>query len=150
MLSRAHIASFRLSWGEQERANNTPKLTQEAFTRIFRGRMDRDWVQCRGDYNQFFHAKRTSQPFGPTSIGGRGLALLSPAWVDAQGQEEGFNLFHVFVTASVEDGYHTPMEYMGDYTIVPLQQPEHVDWSLLSKTVRSSCFILRGSDDIPG
>jgi hypothetical protein len=142
ILSRADITSFRLSWGEQERANSTPKLSLSTFARIFGGLLVRDWVKRRqGDYKQFLYSKSTAQPFGPTSIGGRGLALLGPAWIDAQGDEGGFTIFHVFVTVGEAEG---PMEYMGDYTIVPLQQPAHIDWSLLSQTVRSSCFYLRG------
>ena len=115
--------------------------------------MVRDWVKGQKvpAYKRFFCARPTAQPFGPTAIGGRGLALLRPAWIDFPGSEEDFtlSLFHVFVTTIVANACHTPMEYMGDYTIAPLQQPGHIDWSLLSQTVRSSCFILCGSDDIP-
>jgi hypothetical protein len=151
ILSRANITSFRLSWGEQERANSTPKVSQSTITRIFGSRLRSDWVQCRGDYKQLFYAKPTVQPFGPTSIGGPGLALLGPAWIDTQNHEESFTLFHVFVAASLGKGRGAPMtamEYMGDYTIVPLQQ--HIDWSLLPRMVRSSCFILYRSDVILG
>ena len=141
ILSQANITSYRLSWGEQERANSTPRVSQATISRIFRSRLCLDWVKCRGD-KHFFYAKPKVQPFGPTLIGGRGLALLGPAWTDIRGPEEGFStLFHVFVAAGVRKGGTpmTPMKYMGDYTMVPLQQ--HIDWSLLPWKVRSSCFI---------
>ena len=151
ILSRANITSFRLSWGEQERANSTPRVSQATISRIFGSRLCLDWVKCQGD-KHFFYAKPKVQPFGPTSIGGPGLALLGPACINIHGPEEGLKttLFHVFMAASVGEGCApmTPMKYMGDYAMVPLQQ--HIDWSLLPWKVRSSCFILHKSDVIPG
>lgn len=137
ILSRADITSFRLSWGEQERADRTPKVSRSAFARIFGARLCLDWVKCRGDCKEFFYAKLSAQPFAPTSIGGRGLALLGPAGTDTQGDEEGFDLFHVFVASGVANfNGHTMVGYMGDYTIVPLQQ--HVDWSLLPEMCKTT------------
>jgi hypothetical protein len=78
-----------------------------------------------------FFAKVIAQPFAPTSTGDCGLALLEPAWVDAQ-DDEGSRLFNVFMTAMDS----TLLDYIGDYIRVPLRRTT-IDWSLLPETVRS-------------
>lgn len=65
------------------------------------------------------------------------MALLGPPWIDAQGDEEGVTMVHVFVaTRAAKPESDTLMEYMGDYCVVSL--PKNIGWHLLPPTVRFS------------
>lgn len=125
------ITPYPLSWGEKVRVDQTPKVSWRTLNKIF-GVTNTEWVKCRHmDYPRMFLAKIVAQPFMPTSTGSHGLAILEPAWADA---DEGENhMFPVFVSTSGKQ----VMEYMGDYTKVILPQ-KNIDWFLLPTTVGSS------------
>ena len=127
------LTSYQLSWGENIRVNQTPKVSRRTLNKIFGGITNTEWVKCRQvGYPRMFLAKIAAQPFIPTSTGSRGLAILEPAWADAE-DEGGNHMFPLFVSTSGNE----LVEYMGDYTKVILPQ-KNIDWSLLPKTVGSS------------
>ncbi|KAH9024422.1 hypothetical protein EDB84DRAFT_1440683 [Lactarius hengduanensis] len=130
ILDSAGLTRYSLSWGESERANMTPSIRRSTITRAFGGDARREWFECnrRPNYKHFFCADARAQPFAPTRVGDRGLMLFSPAWIDAASDEEG-QIFHGFVSTSHGER-DTKVNYIGDYTKVPLLQT-HVEWSLL-------------------
>ncbi|KAH9041387.1 hypothetical protein EDB85DRAFT_1476668 [Lactarius pseudohatsudake] len=109
MLDSAGLTRYSLSWGESERASMTPSIRRSTITKAFGGDARREWFECnqRPNYKHFFCASARAQPFAPTRVGDRGLMLFSPA---AQRDTE--------------------MNYIGDYTKVPLLQTQ-MEWSLL-------------------
>ncbi|KAH8981464.1 hypothetical protein EDB86DRAFT_2975785 [Lactarius hatsudake] len=133
ILNSAGLMSYTLSWGEIERANMTPSIRRSTISKAFGGDARREWYECnlRPNYKHFFCADTRAQPFAPTHVGDRGLMLFSPAWIDAASDEEG-RIFHAFVSTShgAQRDRDTKMNYIGDYTKVPLLQT-HVEWSLL-------------------
>lgn len=132
----AGLAPYPLSWGENERANKTPRVSRSTFSKIFGAFGHKsEWFTCDSPlegYKSFFLADLLAQPFAPTSIGHQGLALLFPAWT--HDNEEG-HIFHAFVSATKGGARRALWEYKGDYTKVPLRQ-KTIDWSLLPVTVR--------------
>ncbi|KAH9021615.1 hypothetical protein EDB85DRAFT_413009 [Lactarius pseudohatsudake] len=109
----------------------TPSIRRSTITRAFGGDARREWFECnqRPNYKHFFCASARAQPFAPTRVGDRGLILFSPAWIDAASDEEG-RIFHAFVSTNHSAQRDTEMNYIGDYTKVPLLQTQ-MEWSLL-------------------
>ncbi|KAH9170587.1 hypothetical protein EDB89DRAFT_1977447 [Lactarius sanguifluus] len=131
ILDKAGLIPYTLSWGESERANMTPSIRRSGISKAFGGDARREWFECnlRPDYKLFFCADARAQPFAPTHVGDRGLMLFGPAWIDATSDEEG-RIFHAFMSTSHGAQRDAKMNYIGDFTKVPLLQT-HMEWSLL-------------------
>ncbi|KAH8992345.1 hypothetical protein EDB92DRAFT_1857358 [Lactarius akahatsu] len=132
ILDSTGLVPYSLSWGEHERANMTPSIRRSSISKAFGGDARREWFECnrRPNYKHFLCADGArAQPFAPTRVGDRGLMLFSPAWFDAASDEEG-QIFHAFVSTNHRAQRDTEMNYVGDYTKVPLLQT-HMEWSLL-------------------
>ncbi|KAI9444558.1 hypothetical protein H4582DRAFT_1909730, partial [Lactarius indigo] len=121
ILDCAGLSAYSLSWGESERANMTPRIRRPTITKVFGGDARREWFECnlKPNYKYFFCADLGTQPFVPTRVGDRGLVLIGPAWDDETQDEEG-HIFHAFVSADASKSGR--MNYVGDYTKVPLLQ----------------------------
>jgi hypothetical protein len=141
----AGLAPYRLSWGENERAKITPRMLRLTLSRIFGpfgNAFKTEWpTRDSEDYNSLFVTDQVAQPFAPTSIGHRGLAIICPGWT--QDDDEG-HIFHTFV--AVPKGSDL-LEYMGDYTKVPLDR-KTIEWSLLPVTVRLSLIFFLCVHDV--
>lgn len=133
ILEASGLSPYLLSWGENERAKKTPRISRTIISRIFgsfgRSEYKSEWPKCDSrDYKSFFIADLLAQPFAPASIGHQGLALLFPEWASDDDED----MFHAFVAVKMGG---TALEYMGDYTKVPLLR-KTIEWSLLPVIVR--------------
>ena len=123
IFTRASVMPFELTRDEIVRADETPGIPWQTFTRRFGGQWRGEWPQCDriSGYKKFLCADTTAQPYVPTSPGKPGLVLRLPTTVLTP-RDDG-HTFHVF---SSRDGL---LHYQGEYVRSHLPQVE-LDWDL--------------------
>jgi len=130
VFTRADVTPFELTRDEAARANETPGISWEAFSKTFGGHRRGEWPQCDKipGYKRFLCADITAQPYVPTAPGKPGLVLRIPTTIFTP-QDDG-HTFHVFSSRG------RSIYYQGEYARSHLQV--ELDWNDLSSDGKNS------------